>query len=327
MSYQNPPNLCPVCQEKAEFKFVQDYKNEEGEWSLYEYSECQVQFWMPFKNPGGDWYENEYDGYLTRDIGKPRVPRELKPFLTNFKNCSKDIRVLDLGCGTGDVIAELQKKGCEVWGVDFNKNAIKFIEKCFKLKNVYAMSFDEFFKLPNLPKFDVVTFFGVIEHLNNPLEFIQNVSRILKKNGTVVLHTPSRERMWDNSATLPTKDFPPQHLTRWNEKAISNLFKKINFEIINIYYIGQFKGIFDSLAGKFSFGLVAKSMKISKNKENNNKENADIRIGPLTKIVHLGAHFKDYLLFGIPALILFLISKVTRYKNENGGHMLIWLKR
>ena len=44
MSYQNPPKICPVCKKKANFKFIQDYKNERGSWSLYECSK----FWLDY---------------------------------------------------------------------------------------------------------------------------------------------------------------------------------------------------------------------------------------------------------------------------------------
>jgi len=316
MPNQNPPYLCPICKENADFKFIQDYKNEGREWSLYECPECQVQFWMPFRNPGEEWYKS-LAGYVVRDIARPKIVRGYhKQFLKKYKNFSKGKRILDLGCGAGELLVALQKRGCEVWGVDFDKNAIETAEKYFNLKNVYAMSFDDFFKLPNLPKFDVVTFFEVIEHIDNPLEFIQNVKNLLKEDSTIILSTPSRERILVNSIKA---DFPYHHLTRWNEKAISNLFKKINFKIVRVDYVEQFQFILDALSERFRFGLVKKTIKVSQGQE-------DIvpKATVFTRIVHLGSHLKDYLLCGIPATILFLIGKLKGQKN---GDMLIWLKK
>lgn len=319
MSHQNPPNLCPVCKEEAYFKFIQDYKNKWGEWSLYQCSKCEVQFWLPFKNLGRNWYGNESrDGYeiayLNREIGKPKIFRGYhKQFLKSFPKNVKNTKVLDLGCGTGDFIADLQKRGCEVWGVDFNKNAINYAKECFGLENIFLMPCDEFFQLSNLPKFDIITCFEIIEHLDNPLEFIREAGRLLKPEGIIVLSTPSRERLLVN---LPKWDFPPNHLTRWNKKAISNLFKKINFKIANFQYVEEFEVLYGLMVEKIRFGLVAKVKKALKNKETAVKKGTTIeKYNLFIKIIRLGAHIKDYLMGGPPAIILFLVSKIMGHRD------------
>jgi len=305
--------MCPVCKEEADFKFIQDYQNEWGKWSLYECSKCEVQFWMPFKAPGKEWYQSCV-GYIVQNIERPKLSRGYhRKFLKIFGKIPKDIRVLDLGCGRGEFLAELKKRGCEVWGVDFDKNAIKVAKSYFGLRNVYAMSFDDFFKLSNLPRFDIITFFEVIEHLDNPLEFIENVVKLIKDEGSIVLSTPSRDRILVNAIKA---DFPFHHLSRWNEKAISNLFRKFNFRIVRVEYVEQFQFILDALSERLRFGLVAKTI-----------QNKGSYIGEkklLTKIVHSAAYFKDYFLFGLPAFILFLIGKLKKQKN---GDMLVWLKK
>jgi SAM-dependent methyltransferase len=276
---------------------------------------------MPFRSASAEYYEL-HPGYMVRDVMRYNLLDDNhKQFLKFYRNCTQNNKILDLGCGTGNFINELKKRGCDVWGVDIDKNAIEFIKKHFRLENVYAMSFDEFFKLPNLPKFDVITFFEVIEHIDNPLEFIQNVRKLLKEDGMIVLSTPSRERYFVNYLQA---DFPPNHLTRWNEKAISNLFRKINFEVIRVDYVKPFKFILDTISERFRFNLVAKTVNLLRNKEKGIQENSVQKKLFLAKLVHFGAYLKDYLLFGIPATILFLIGKLTKRKN---GDMLIWLKR
>jgi len=320
MSYQEPPNKCPVCQRDGKFKFIQDYESgNKQKFSLFECPLCDVQFWVPFKSPGLLHYEREY---RVRDFMKPHLIYEYhKRALRSYRNFSKGVRVLDIGCGTGDFIAELQNKGCEVWGVDLDKNVIKFIKKYFEIENVYAMSFDEFLKIPNLPRFDIICFFEVIEHVDNLIDFVQNVSKLLKDNGTIILGTPSRERVLVN---LMESDFPPHHLTRWNQKAISELFKRINFSIVEVQYVDQLKFLIESMNVRFRLNLVLKTAKIFKSPKIDDKEKVLVGGTILTRIIHLGAYLKDYLLCGVPAVILFLIGKLINRKN---GDMLVWLKK
>lgn len=318
MLYQQPPQICPVCKERADFKFIQDYRSKEKEWSLYECSKCAVQFWIPFKNPGVKHYSRNY---IVRDTMDPQFLYGYHRKFLKVQSFSKNTKILEIGCGTGDILVELKKRGCEVWGVDMDPVAVAFIKKHFKLKNVYAMPVDDFFKLSNLPKFDFIIFFELFEHLDNPLNFIKNIKKLLKDNGTIVISTPCRERILPN---LWQSDFPPHHLTRWDRKAISNMFEKIGFRITQIYYTDQLKFLMESLNSKLRLNLVLKTAKTFKNKKIEKSEKGIIGGTVITKIIHLGAYIKDYLLCGVPAFFLLLVSKIKGCKN---GDMLIWLKK
>ena len=225
-----PPEICPVCLKTSEFNFLRLYAFKDSSFSLYECSGCEAQFWLPFKNPGAEWYE-EQENYRLKE---PKIYRGYhKMFLKSHPSFAKGTRVLDVGCGTGELLGELHKRGCEVWGVDADKRDIETARKYFGLRNLYAMPLGDFFRKPELPLFDIVTFFEVLEHLDDPLEFIRNVKKILKPGGRIVLSVPSRDRMLVN---LYEWDFPPYHLSRWNESAIRKLFERINFKPDYINY-------------------------------------------------------------------------------------------
>jgi len=311
MPFQKKPNICPICKQGKDFKFIRDFKKEENKFSLYECSKCQIQFWLPLKNPGNEWYE-ESGGYKIRNIIKPKIYRGYhKKFLETHKDFPKNTKVLDLGCGTGEFINELKERGCLVWGVDFDRGAIKTAKEYFKLENIFAMNFEDFFKKENLPEFDIICFFEIIEHLDNPLAFIRSVKDLLKTNGKFFLSTPYRERMLPN---LNNWDFPPNHLTRWNEKALANLFRVYNFEITDISYIEQFKILAESINGKFKSGFVNKSLNFSENRK---------KFFILPKVVHCIGYLKYLLIGKIPAIFLWVLSKILKRKN---GIMLIELK-
>jgi len=146
---------------------------------------------------------------------------------------------LDVGCGNGNFLKESQKKGFKVYGVDLNKGRIKIAKEKFGIKNVYTMGFDKFVeyaKEKNL-KFDVITFFDVLEHQDDPKSFIKMTKKLLKLGGWVVGGVPNRERFWAkrDRETVSGGDFPPHHLLWLNRRSIKNLLSLNGFEDTVIY--------------------------------------------------------------------------------------------
>lgn len=245
------PKVCPVCLEKGDPKFLRYYSSGKDVFSLYECLLCGVQFWVPFVNPGAAWYESQQEYRLKN----PAVYRGYhKVFLRRFSAFRQGTSLLDIGCGTGEFLNEVGKRGAECWGVDSDSVDIGIAREAFGLKNIFAMKFEDFFEKTDLPKFDIVTFFEVLEHLDNPREFVLNVRRILKPGGSIVMSTPYRERMWADAYEW---DLPPYHLSRWNERSIANLFKKAGFEIGSVAYADEYIH-FSELFFQFRRSIAAK---------------------------------------------------------------------
>ncbi|KKQ23819.1 MAG: hypothetical protein A3G45_02140 [Candidatus Staskawiczbacteria bacterium RIFCSPLOWO2_12_FULL_37_15] len=310
MPFQEYPKICPICKQGKKFKFIRDFEKKQDKFSLYQCSECQVQFWLPLEIPKLSWYEEK--AFRIKNAIKPKIYAGYhKKFLKTHKSFPKGTRVLDLGCAAGEFIAELKKRGCEVWGVDFDKENIRIAKEYFGLERVFALSFEDFFKKTDLPKFDIISCLAVIGYLDDPLEFIQNVKNLLKPNGTVVLNAPCRERMLVN---LNHWDFPPHYFTRWNEQAVSNIFKKKGFSISRVDYVEQFKTFSEAMTSKFRTGLVGKSLTVSKNKPKS--------LFFLRTVYFLGC-FKNYLIGTVPAAFLWVLGKILR---RNNGTILVELK-
>jgi len=103
-------------------------------------------------------------------------------------------KVLDVGCGDGILCAELVKKGFEVTGVDFSKNAINHSKRLVPKANFIcadALKADALSEFQNY--FDALTLIEVIEHIppSRHLQLMKNVYKLLKKNGILILSTPS----------------------------------------------------------------------------------------------------------------------------------------
>jgi SAM-dependent methyltransferase len=200
------------------------------QYCLYECEGCSVQFWWPLKHPGTSWYEeSEIYGGRVFGAGRSHIYWNHRQFL---KEPSCKGRLLDIACGEGILLNAARQAGYSVTGVDFDDTAVKVARASLGLQRVYAMSLEDFISQSN-DKFDVITFFEVLEHLDNPREFLLSVRRLLKAGGHIALSVPNRLR-WKPMLTFAGIDFPPHHFTRWDVDCLSRFLCANGFDIITI---------------------------------------------------------------------------------------------
>ena len=240
MPYQKSPEICPVCQKEADFKFIQDYENEGKEWSLYQCSKCQIQFWIPFENPGAKQY-----GEVADYTDKISILRKeycwlifdnywyMTQFLKHLPHTNPEgKKLLDLGCGGGEFLWIMQNLGYQVYGVDFNENAINFAKNYLGInKNIYKEDVISFLE-GKKEGYDVITAFEIVEHLDNPKRLIELVYQALKPGGYFVASVPNRKRFFGK--ITPPEDYPWRHLTRWDTSSLNSLIKIYPFEIMAV---------------------------------------------------------------------------------------------
>jgi len=100
------------------------------------------------------------------------------------------LSILDIGCGGGLLCEPLSRLGASVTGIDASKNNIevaKLHAKEMKLNINYINTSPENFVYKD--KFDVILNMEVVEHVSNLELFIQNCSKLIKKNGIMFVAT------------------------------------------------------------------------------------------------------------------------------------------
>lgn len=100
----------------------------------------------------------------------------------------QEIKVLDLGCGSGRIAKKIKEKGYTVVGLDFSSEAIK---KAKELGiDAKQCNLDE--GIPeNNDSFDVVWAGDIVEHVFDPIGLLKEASRVLKNNGIILITIPS----------------------------------------------------------------------------------------------------------------------------------------
>ena len=146
--------------------------------------------------------------------------------------------VLDVGCGSGDFVAELGSFG---WsnpkGSDIAKSRIQFARQQFPEYNFFDQDIAELMYI--LPAQDLIIVDNVIEHVPNPVDLVQNLKKMVGRNGAVVIITPNLN---SGNFKLLGKRWTPElcphtHIFLFTEKSLSNLVEKAGF---TLKYHGNF---------------------------------------------------------------------------------------
>lgn len=181
----------------------------------------------------GRYYESE--DYISHTDNKRSVFEKAYHFvksiaLKNKLNLinseqSKKGKILDIGAGTGDFLLTAKNDGWNVIGVEPSERA----KNIAKQKGISFV--DEISELEN-NSFDVITMWHVLEHVPNLELQIQELKRLLKPTGTLIVAVP-------NFKSFDAKHYGefwaafdvPIHFWHFSKKAIKSLFEKVDMKL------------------------------------------------------------------------------------------------
>lgn len=215
--------ICPACEQRSSETAIERF----GKFELHSCGVCGLQFWEPRDMPDAPWYEQMYGGRDQRLL--PLEPGH-KYFLAD-PLAPRGGELLDIGCGTGNFLVASRKAGYRVTGTELDRNAARFAKERLGLERVFSLTLAEFAEQHADEKFDVITFFEVLEHQAAPARFLQKVKTCLRPGGTIALSVPNRERWLTGPDVL---DYPPNHFLRWNAGALQNFLIAQGFEARSI---------------------------------------------------------------------------------------------
>lgn len=153
-------------------------------------------------------------------------------------------KILDIGCGTGALIKELQQEGKEIFGVDMSKTALNFCSTQ-GVKNLFQA---QAVQLPFAEKsFDAILMLDVLEHIEDEYKVMAEIKRVLKPNGIVIIFVPCFNFLWSN------QDDISRHYRRYTMSKLNKLVKS-NFSIIKESYFNFFL-FFPILSARFIMNL------------------------------------------------------------------------
>lgn len=212
-----------------------------------------------------DYYLNYCCGYeeFNRPKGKKIHPRIR--YFADLLEIKPGVRILDLGCGRGDLVIEAAKRRASVVGIDYSRDGIGIAKDLLKKqanfiqKNVKFYQMDAKKLIFSANSFDSIISIDVFEHLyKEELEIVmKEIKRVLKPNGKLIVDTQTNKlyldythRFWaypiDNllikiNKLLTHKNYPSlpqdprnelhkkQHVNEPTFYYLKKLFKRYNF--------------------------------------------------------------------------------------------------
>lgn len=228
---------CPLCTKKDFSNFEQvKYSNGHIQYKICEH--CSLIFQSPHLDDESqkEFYSENYRAFVFGKAEPPMIDLEiqrkradhlctlLEPYSQKFMHRTH----LDIGCGLGVLIDQIQSKfDTQSIGIEPDK-----IYREYVLSNKNTAVFpnlDEWRKV-NKSKVSIVTLSHVLEHLNNPIEYLSIIrSSILDENGLLLVEVP-------NLFFHPSLELA--HIYAFSPQTISEILFKSGFEILSTKYHG-----------------------------------------------------------------------------------------
>ena len=138
-----------------------------------------------------------YDQWYTTPLGKYADEVETICALDLLKP-SPGMRILDVGCGTGNFSLKLARLGCNITGIDISEKMLTFAREKAQKEQLPAefMSMDASdLEFPE-EVFDAVVSMAALEFMQDQQKTLDEMFRVLKKGGKLLVGTINRESDW-----------------------------------------------------------------------------------------------------------------------------------
>lgn len=125
--------------------------------------------------------------YASRQLDLDEHGNTFEKIAKVWQETKPQMRVLDVGCGSGSVSGELVQRGHQVYGLDVTEEAIRRATQ----RGLIAKVYDVNKSLPFEDKyFDCILALDILEHLFDPLKVLKEIRRVLSSEGYAIIFLP-----------------------------------------------------------------------------------------------------------------------------------------
>ena len=233
--------ICPLCNGKN-LEQIADRVRFDKSADVYCCKSCTLIFLdqNSFKYPD-DFYQKEYhQTYLTHvepDAFDPKAYQQKMLKATRIwaerfsRLLTGDEVILDVGCSTGHFLKLMEGKAAQIFGYELNRKEVAFCRDDCGLDvsdEPLAHRFDP-------ETFDFITLIYVLEHIAEPVEFLNYLKRYLKPSGKMVILVPNAMDPLVNFYDIPKFRrfyYCIEHLFYYTPKTLDAVLEKADLSTI-----------------------------------------------------------------------------------------------
>jgi len=162
------------------------------------------------------------------------------------------IRMLEIGCGNGNVLDYLKQNSISIEGCDLFLEGLKFCRQRSSSIPLYQI---DILTMPFKEEYEVIGLFDVLEHIEDDRKALSMIHKALRPGGHLVLTVPAYQFLWS------CHDDISHHVRRYDRKVLMAKLKQSGFSLSRLTYFMFL--LFPVLA---SMRLLSRLFDIRKNK-------------------------------------------------------------
>jgi SAM-dependent methyltransferase len=176
-------------------------------------------------------------------------------------------RLLDVGCGAGTFMSVAQRRGWDVHGVEISAALSELAEQATGQGRVTTAAFEDI-EAPEV-LYDAVTMWDVIEHVLDPVAFVDKARSLLRPGGVLVACTPDEDSLLASTARVlyratrgrysyPALALHPRyHTFFFSRRSLSRLFERAGMDVVATYSQEAFASHSDLASGAQKTAIAA----------------------------------------------------------------------
>ena len=172
----------------------------------------------------------------TLDFRKDVIARGKFNWVTKRLKNPNAKSILDIGSGLGENLVFYKEHGWDTFGIEFNEYAAEKSREKFDLTVI-----NEPIERAKLPRstFDVITLWGVLEHLTEPVKVLRETMKYLADDGVLIFMVPNFECLLAQYLV----DYPldadrildgDKHIVLFTRGGIDYLIKLLNLKLVDL---------------------------------------------------------------------------------------------